>query len=260
MSGFVITDEMKRAAVIAHLEWEHHKEHWDKVVEAVLALVPHPPEGGKEAGEPIGYVDTNAMRKLALGSPAALYPKPDEWSTVPLYTAPIPARDTARAEGVELANRLRDTLTLMGAQCTAPSWLWDKHCDVVLKAADALTAPARAEPVKADAGEVAKSIASMVAEWVEGGIRGGTDWRNGLDIVIAKRLERLAALSPSPATGERDERIAEVERALRVLSDCVIMTDRNRVLIGFETDKIALEAADAISALVDRASLAERER
>jgi hypothetical protein len=47
--------------------------------------------------------------------------------------------------------------------------------------------------------EAAKSIASMVAEWVEGGIRGGTDWRNGLEAVISKRLERLTAAPASSA-------------------------------------------------------------
>jgi hypothetical protein len=39
--------------------------------------------------------------------------------------------------------------------------------------------------------KIAQSIASMVTEWVEGGIRGGTDWRNGLPSIIEKRLARL---------------------------------------------------------------------
>ncbi len=39
----------------------------------------------------------------------------------------------------------------------------------------------------------AKSIATMVTEYVEGGIKGETDWRNGLESIIAKRLSRFAA-------------------------------------------------------------------
>lgn len=41
--------------------------------------------------------------------------------------------------------------------------------------------------------EVAQSIAGMVTEWVDGGIRMGTNWRPGLADVIAKRLARFAA-------------------------------------------------------------------
>jgi hypothetical protein len=41
--------------------------------------------------------------------------------------------------------------------------------------------------------EVSESIAQMVTEWVETGIKLGTDWRNGLSGIIEKRLARFAA-------------------------------------------------------------------
>lgn len=41
--------------------------------------------------------------------------------------------------------------------------------------------------------EVSESIAQMVTEWVETGIKMGTDWRNGLSGIIEKRLVRFAA-------------------------------------------------------------------
>src|ERR1041384_4805509 len=47
--------------------------------------------------------------------------------------------------------------------------------------------------------ERAASVASMVIEWVEGGLAGGTDWRNGLKRIIAARLRRLEAPSNLPA-------------------------------------------------------------
>lgn len=42
-----------------------------------------------------------------------------------------------------------------------------------------------------DIGTEAKSLAQMVIEWVDGGIDIGTDWRPGLEAVIAARLTRL---------------------------------------------------------------------
>ncbi|MVA32636.1 hypothetical protein [Agrobacterium vitis] len=38
---------------------------------------------------------------------------------------------------------------------------------------------------------MAKSIADMIIEWVNGGIAGGTDWRTGLPLIIEQRLSRL---------------------------------------------------------------------
>lgn len=51
--------------------------------------------------------------------------------------------------------------------------------------------------------KIAQSIADMVTEWVEGGIRGGTDWRNGLAVIIEKRLDRFKTLQPI-ATADKD--------------------------------------------------------
>ena len=37
----------------------------------------------------------------------------------------------------------------------------------------------------------AASLAAMVIDWVDGGLRGGTDWRPGLEGIILARLIRL---------------------------------------------------------------------
>ncbi len=47
-----------------------------------------------------------------------------------------------------------------------------------------------------DAKAAALSIADMVTEWVDGGIKGGTDWRPGLPVIIELRLKRFAEASP----------------------------------------------------------------
>jgi hypothetical protein len=39
--------------------------------------------------------------------------------------------------------------------------------------------------------DLANSLAAMITEWIEGGIKGGTDWRNHLPTLIARRLERF---------------------------------------------------------------------
>jgi hypothetical protein len=48
---------------------------------------------------------------------------------------------------------------------------------------------------------VATSLASMIEEWVDGGIRMGTDWRPGLVGVITRRLKRFQA--PAAPVAER---------------------------------------------------------
>lgn len=54
---------------------------------------------------------------------------------------------------------------------------------------------------------LAKSLAEMVTEWVDGGIKGDTDWRTGLYSVILARIRRLKAKSPSSdrAASEGDQ-------------------------------------------------------
>jgi hypothetical protein len=39
--------------------------------------------------------------------------------------------------------------------------------------------------------DLANNLAAMITEWIEGGIKGGTDWRNQLPTLIARRLERF---------------------------------------------------------------------
>ncbi len=46
---------------------------------------------------------------------------------------------------------------------------------------------------------IAENLAAMVVEWVDGGIKAGTDWRPGLAAVIAKRLRRFADDNDPPA-------------------------------------------------------------
>lgn len=64
--------------------------------------------------------------------------------------------------------------------------------------------------------KAAKSIAHMVTEYVDGGIKGGTDWRYGLGSIIERRLRRLVRAEqgePQQAVGNN----AELARKLRHL-------------------------------------------
>ena len=62
-----------------------------------------------------------------------------------------------------------------------------------------LAAAAPAAPVAVQMDEAAQSLAGIVAEWVDGGIETGADWRSGLADVILLRLARFAAIAaPSP--------------------------------------------------------------
>lgn len=76
--------------------------------------------------------------------------------------------------------------------------------DTLLRMAAALaaspSAPAAAG-VELDLERVAKSLASMLIEYVEGGISSNQNWRNGLNEIILARLRRLA--SPAPDAKER---------------------------------------------------------
>jgi hypothetical protein len=59
--------------------------------------------------------------------------------------------------------------------------------------------PSPSSPVPAELpAAVAASLAQMVIEWVEGGIKSGEDWKSGLAPIIDKRLHRLLSL---PASG-----------------------------------------------------------
>lgn len=58
-----------------------------------------------------------------------------------------------------------------------------------LKAIDAGYRPATQH--QGEPSRVAESVASMVTDWVETGIKMGTDWRNGLPGIIQKRIARF---------------------------------------------------------------------
>jgi hypothetical protein len=65
------------------------------------------------------------------------------------------------------------------------------------------TGPAPAAPSRKQ--EAALSVALAVIEWVEGGLRLGTDWRNGLAELIALRLRRFDAAARVEPTKEEKE-------------------------------------------------------
>lgn len=56
------------------------------------------------------------------------------------------------------------------------------------------SAALRSKTAEGSVEAVAKSLAQMVIEYIEGGIRSNQNWRNGLDAIIERRLQRLAAL------------------------------------------------------------------
>lgn len=49
--------------------------------------------------------------------------------------------------------------------------------------------------------DLGEELASMIIKWVEGGINGGTNWRNGLAEVITKRLQRRVTVPQSSDNG-----------------------------------------------------------
>jgi hypothetical protein len=60
---------------------------------------------------------------------------------------------------------------------------------------------AQQKSVEASVPDIAQNITAMIIAYVEGGLRLGTDWRNGLQHIIRLRLERLlATASPSEDT------------------------------------------------------------
>lgn len=66
----------------------------------------------------------------------------------------------------------------------------------------------------------AESVAAMVVEWVEMGIKGGADWREGLPILIARRLARFAPAVPvGDGWVKVSERLPDIARAVNVYCD-----------------------------------------
>lgn len=63
---------------------------------------------------------------------------------------------------------------------------------------------------KLELDKAAESIATMVTEWVDGGIKMGTDWRSGLASIIQLRLDRVDAISQLAALREE---LANVKRS-----------------------------------------------
>lgn len=85
---------------------------------------------------------------------------------------------------------------------------------------------------------------------------------NGIGFASQKDVSALAAemLNIARELGEPDDPFAAWETlslirsenegmrtALEPFRDCVVMTDRNRVIVGFETDRIAAQVADALA-------------
>jgi hypothetical protein len=206
--GFGLADGEERRPIIEALE-------------AALALVPHPPEGGMDAGEPVawiyeifskGYDPQSTPPNYAYWERRASVEFPTSCNArnvAPLYASPIPARDTARAEGVtdDIVERAAAAywLAAYGKDRSARKWPDDVHggsadlirlgCRAALRAA--LTAPVRAAEVKVRA--VAENIVSSTPL--------SQKWKD----IVVNRI--VSSLSLSPGLGEKD-RIAELEKAL----------------------------------------------
>jgi hypothetical protein len=69
---------------------------------------------------------------------------------------------------------------------------------------------------KLELDKAAESIAGMVIEWVDGGIKMGTDWRPGLASVIQHRLNRVDALSQLAALREE---LARKDKVIQAFHD-----------------------------------------
>lgn len=82
---------------------------------------------------------------------------------------------------------------------------------------------------KLELGNAAESIATMVIEWVDGGIKMGTDWRSGLASVIQLRLDRVDAISQLAAL--REELAAEKDRHSRDIDEADEETSALREVI-----------------------------
>ena len=80
------------------------------------------------------------------------------------------------------------------------------------------------EPVSVpDIERLAQSLTDMITEWVECGIKGGTDWRNCLYRVILARIHRLAAApQPDPSKVDADAVIERLTKAVEIASDQIL--------------------------------------
>jgi hypothetical protein len=138
----------------------------------------------------------------------------------------------------------------------------------------------------------AQSIASMVAEWVDGGISMGTDWRPGLADVITKRLARFQAPEGAPdlvrrlrglVCGFHEWRVESPEDGSYCLSrtrddcadperECREWLEREKktgsIFAGYVVkhhhvmtakDKALAEAADALAALAAQPQASDRD-
>lgn len=112
----------------------------------------------------------------------------------------------------ERIRELRSTSNALMAKLA--SMLDDDHfaiCEEILRKGG-IEPPTTSGPEQWE--RTAKSVSSMVIEWVDGANRMGTDWRPGLDNVIQARLYRLSLSSNAPkAEG------ATVGEAARLLYD-----------------------------------------
>ena len=75
--------------------------------------------------------------------------------------------------------------------------VWEK-----IGGAWSLYKPAHSVPVVGDAEACAKSVASMIEEWVQGGVENGGDWKEGLPNIILRRIRRFWPVNPIPVVGE----------------------------------------------------------
>lgn len=93
--------------------------------------------------------------------------------------------------------------------------------------------------------ELAKSLASMITEYVEGGIRSNQDWRNGLDAIILARLNRL--LRAPVAVTVDDAAIDGAFRTALILAHNICIQDSDR----YNADD-QIEEANALATVAKR--------
>lgn len=264
MSGIVITDEMVEAFVDAtRVEgWRatedatYYRSQARSGLEAALALVPHPPEGGMEAGDNLkercreilnwqktGILEGEAVRALA-----------DE----------IRAKHGqvfSQSEAISHAEKqtAKDAMQFVLAALTAPVRAAEVKVVVLTKAQAALY-----ERIKTEGALLMRQLSSQ-----ENGVAGrlkekgllaldgaitsniyGGSTLNDFTWVLAEHMA-TPALSLSPGSGEKD-RIAELERALEPFANGSLDVSGAAIIVGYQDAKIALAGA--------RAALTKEER
>lgn len=90
--------------------------------------------------------------------------------------------------------------------------VWANEGDLYMARAASPAAPAPAAGAGLDLERIAESLASMLIEYIEGGINSNQNWRNGLNEIICARLRRLAPVPDAKGGGT----MADLSSALAI--------------------------------------------